>query len=51
MRRKYIPNYFYRKPSMYTFVKLLSDANLVTRNRLATCMRFGFEHPYVSMLL
>ena len=29
-------SHFYRKPSMYTFVKLLSDANLVTRNRLAT---------------
>ena len=51
LRRKYIPNYFYRNPSMYKFVKLLSDDNLVTRNRLATFVRLGFEQRYVSMLL
>ena len=51
LRHKYIPNYFYRRPSMYKFMKLLSDANLVTRNRLATFVRLGFEQRYVSMLL
>ena len=41
---------FNRKPSMYKFVKLISDVNLFAINRLATFVRLGFKQN-VEMLL
>ena len=44
LRNKYIPRYFFRRPSMFKFVELLNTTNTKTLRNLSTYIFLAFEY-------
>ena len=44
LRNKYIPRYFFRRPSMFKFVELLNTTNTKILRNLSTYIFLAFEY-------